>query len=74
MKRVTPCLHSHETPYPSDLAGEGKAFLPSPCLHLTFTPDFFVCLSDNVPLLNEQFAKTGEGNDIFLPSPAKFDG
>jgi hypothetical protein len=43
------------------------------CFHLAFTPDFFVCLSDNVPLLNEQSVKTGEGNTIFLPSPAKSD-
>jgi hypothetical protein len=36
-------------------------------------PDFFVCLSENVLLQNEQFVKTGEGNAIFLPSPAKPD-
>jgi hypothetical protein len=60
-------------PCPSGIAGEGKAFLPSPCLHLAFTPVFFVCLSGNVFPLNEQSVKTGEGNAIFLPSPAKSD-
>jgi hypothetical protein len=44
------------------------------CLHLAFAPDFFIGLSEKVLLQNEQFAKTGEGNAIFLPSPAKPDG
>jgi hypothetical protein len=36
-------------------------------------PDFFAGLSENVLLQNEQFVKTGEGNAIFLPSPANPD-